>query len=124
MLINRRFLGAANFRRQSRLQHFAMHFSGLEQAIIQQIGWFLCAFRHSGRTSEFSDRKSLAGQHQIGEAKQFEQLRSVFGQAAIARLPMAKQVLDDMKRMLNFRSHKKSFESTRTLKNAAAGSDK
>lgn len=63
------------------------------------------AFRRSRRSSGFSDGKAPAGQHQIGECGQREQLRGVLGQAAIARLAMTEQVLDDMERMFNFRPH-------------------
>ena len=60
------------------------------------------AFRRSRRSSGFSDGKAPASQYQIGEGDQREQLRGVLGQAAIARFAMAEQVLDDMKRLLNF----------------------
>lgn len=53
----------------------------------------------------FCDRKTPAGQHKIGEGEQRKQLCRVFGQTAIARLSMTEQVLDDMERMLDFRSN-------------------
>ena len=65
----------------------------------------LRAFRQSGRTAGFRNRKPPAGQHQIAEGKQREQLCRVLGQPPIAGFAMMEQVLDDMKRMLDFRPH-------------------
>jgi hypothetical protein len=60
-------------------------------------------FLSSGRTTGFGDRKTPAGKQQIGKGEQRKELCSVFGQAAIPRFSMTKQVLDDMKRMFDFR---------------------
>lgn len=57
----------------------------------------------SSRTTGFGDRKASASQQQIDKGEQRKELCSVFGQAAIARFTMTEQVLDDMKRMLDFR---------------------
>ena len=65
----------------------------------------LRAFRQSGRTAGFRNRKAPAGQHQIAEGKQRKQLCRVLGQPPIASFAMTEQVLDDMKRMLDFRPH-------------------
>ena len=54
-------------------------FLASKQAVFQQIVSIFGASWHSGRTSGFSDRKSPAGQHQIGEAKQGKQLCGVLG---------------------------------------------
>ena len=43
-----------------------------------------------------------ASQHQIGQTEQREELCRVLGQALVARLAMAKQILHDMKRVLDF----------------------
>lgn len=51
--------------------------------------------------SDFRNRKTPAGEQQIGKSKQREQLCGVLGQAAVARLAMLKQILDDMKWMLH-----------------------
>lgn len=61
------------------------------------------ALLRSRRSSGFSDGIAPAGRHQIGEGEQCEQLRSVPGHTAIARLAMTEQVFDEMERMLNFR---------------------
>ena len=63
----------------------------------------LRAFLQSGRAAGFLNRKTPAGQHQIAEGKQRKQLCRGFGQAPIAGFTMTEQVLDDMKRMLDFR---------------------
>ena len=43
-----------------------------------------------------------ASQHQIGQTEQREELCRVLGQALVARLAMTKQILHDMKRVLDF----------------------
>src|SRR3990172_4879529 len=51
------------------------------------------------------DRKySSACHHQVGHAKEHEQLRLVLGQSAVTGLAMLEQVLDDVERMLDLRS--------------------
>ena len=60
-------------------------------------------FLYSGRTTGFGDRKTPAGQQQIGKGEQRIELRGVLGQAAITRFSMTEQILDDMERMLDFR---------------------
>ncbi len=42
-----------------------------------------------------------ASQHQIAEGEQGEQLRQILGQPLVANLPVAEEILDDMKRMLD-----------------------
>ena len=42
------------------------------------------------------DKQGFLDDHQVGQGEQGVQLRGVLGQAAIAQLLMAKQVLDDM----------------------------
>ncbi|MEO7495178.1 MAG: hypothetical protein ABIT83_12355, partial [Massilia sp.] len=49
-------------------------FSDLQQAVLGRIGAISAAFRRSRRTSGFSDDEAPAGQHQIGEGEQCEQL--------------------------------------------------
>ena len=46
-----------------------------------------------------------AGQHQICQAEQREQLRVVLGQTAVARFTMFEQALHDMEAMLNLGAH-------------------
>ena len=65
----------------------------------------LRVFLQSRRTTGFGDRKAPSSQYQIGKGEQGKKLCSVLGQAAIARLAMTEQVLDDMKRMLHFCPH-------------------
>lgn len=60
---------------------------------------FLC----SGRTSLPEQRDSSLCEHQVGKAEQREELRSVFGNTALARLTMPKEVFDGMEGMLAMR---------------------
>jgi hypothetical protein len=49
--------------------------------------------------------KRLPASTKLANANRVKQLRSVLRQAAVTRLPMTKQVLDDMERMLNLGAH-------------------
>ena len=80
-------------------------FQGRYSRFFQQNCRIPFAFWRSGRTSGFGDSKTPAGQDQIGKTEQREQLGRVLCQATVTSLPMTEQVLDDMKRMLNFRAH-------------------
>ncbi|MDP9627394.1 UNVERIFIED_ORG: hypothetical protein J2811_006877 [Burkholderia cepacia] len=48
--------------------------------------------------------QQISRNHQIRQSEQAEQLRGVLGQALVSGLAMLKQILDDMKRMLNPRT--------------------
>src|SRR3977135_2928197 len=50
-------------------------------------------------------RKSAAGEVQIGERKQREHLRAIFGDAAIAHLAIAELALHDTEHVLHFSAH-------------------
>lgn len=65
----------------------------------------LRVFLQSRRITGFGDCKTSTGQYQVGKGEQGKKLCSVLGQATIARLTMTEQVLDDMKRMLDFYPH-------------------
>ncbi len=58
--------------------------------------------RSSGRTEGVTRPEAPAGQYQVGQAEQREQLRLVLGQPPVTRLAVLEQVLDDVKRMLDF----------------------
>ena len=60
---------------------------------------------HRSHVKNVSSRKTSPSQHQIGQGEQCKKLCSVLGQAAIVRFTMTEQVLDDMKRMLDFRTN-------------------
>jgi len=62
-------------------------------------------FSISGRTLGVKLEQPTLGDHQIRQSEQRMQLRRVLGQSAIARLLVSKDVLDDVKRMLNLRSN-------------------
>ena len=51
------------------------------------------------------DKQGFLDDHEIGQSEQGVKLRRVFGQAAIAQLLMAEQVLDDVERVLDYRPH-------------------
>ena len=57
------------------------------------------------KTSRRRHGKSPSRQHQIGQAKQREQLRRVFCEPTVTGLAMSKQVLDDVEGMLDFGRH-------------------
>ena len=59
----------------------------------------------SGRNSAVRDTESPRGDHQIGQTEQRVQPRRVLGQPAIADLLQTKQILDDVKRMLDLGLH-------------------
>lgn len=58
-------------------------------------------FRCSRRTSGMSDQQRPLGDDQIGQPEQAEQLCLVLRQALVAGLPVTKQVLDHVERMLD-----------------------
>jgi hypothetical protein len=65
----------------------------------------LCAFFSDKDALRVSNPELPAGQQQIGEVAQREQLHGVPGQAAIVRLTMTEQLIDDTERMLDFGTH-------------------
>lgn len=62
---------------------------------------FLARFAHSGWTAPLRRQQLLFGRHQIRQSKQAEQLRCVLDEALVANLSIAKQILDDVERMLD-----------------------
>ena len=66
-----------------------------------EIEGYLPSISSSERSSGFGDLKLPAGQYQIGEAEQREQLRGVLCQAAVTHFAVTEQVLHDVKRMLH-----------------------
>lgn len=62
---------------------------------------YLVDFPFSGRNLGRRIEQPAASQHQIGEAKQREQLSGVLGQSPVARLAMTEQVLHHVEGMLN-----------------------
>ena len=88
-----------------------MNSPGLEVALIQFGVCTACElavsdiFSTSGRTLGVKLEQPTLGDQQIRQSEQRMQLCRVFGHSAIARLLVSKDVLDDVKRMLNLRSN-------------------
>jgi len=56
----------------------------------------LDTFANSGRTLGVKLRKSMLGNHQIGQTEERLRLRRVFGQSAIAGVHVFEDILDDV----------------------------
>jgi hypothetical protein len=66
------------------------------------------------------DKQGFLDDHEIGQSEQGVKLRRVFGQAAVAQLLMAEQVLDDVERVLDYRPHlgQRSLDGLRQIPQA------